>query len=217
MNKKKYILLTLMLSLININNVYASCSQETLEEFAKVEDQYTITYEFNRDTKDYTITIGYYDLNKFNVEFDAKIDIRNIRFLENNTIIIKNISPNEYTFNIINSCFAVLKEENIVIPKYNIYFDDPACEGIEDFYLCQPSYEKEIDYDTFLSRINTYKKKLQKEEQDINDENKKNESSVSNFISDNLSTILIVMVFVILVIITGIVTFKSIKKSRGFE
>lgn len=216
MNKKKYIMITLIISLLNINNVYASCSQETLEEFAKVEDQYTITYEFNRDTKDYTITIGYYDLYKFNVEFDPKIDISNIRFLENNTITIKNISPNEYTFNIINSCFEVIKEENIVIPKYNIYFDDPACEGIEDFYLCQPSYEKEIDYDTFLSRINTYKKKLQKEEQENKNE-KSQQESPTDFINNNLSTIIIVTVFVILVIITSIISFKSIKKSRGFE
>ena len=55
--KKRYSALTSLLFLINIPNTYASCTQEELNEFKKIENEYKVTYEFNKDTKDYTMTL----------------------------------------------------------------------------------------------------------------------------------------------------------------
>ena len=97
------------------------------------------------------------------------------------------------------------------------------CEGIEEFVLCQPTYDKEIDYDTFVSRVNTYKKTKQEkvvDEPQKETENKKINVIINNilkFIQDNLFTITIITVFAIAIIVTIILTAKKIKKSRRLE
>ena len=53
MNRKKYLILTTMLSLLCINKTYAACTQQEINDFKKIEDEYKITYKFDKETKTY--------------------------------------------------------------------------------------------------------------------------------------------------------------------
>lgn len=222
MNRKKNLILTAMLSLLCINKTYAACTQQEINDFKKVEDEFKVTYEFNKETKDYTITLYSPDYSKYGFSLDAKTPIDKYHFSNPTSLICEGIKPGEYTFDVkivSETCNEKLKTIQINLPKYNKYSEDPLCDGIEEFVLCQPTYDKEIDYDTFVSRINTYKR-TQKETEDATNEEKKENKILENifeYIKQNALEIIIVVIFMILMSITIILTTKSIKKSRRLE
>ena len=218
MIRKKYLILTAMLSLLCINKTYAACTQEEINEFKKIEDEYKITYEFNLSTKDYTVTFNGINIQKYEYHFDTKLNLKNYVSSTENSVTFSNIKPGEYANEIYGTtkeCNSLLKKINLKLAKYNKYYGNPLCEGIEEFVLCQPTYDKEIDKETFESRVNTYKKMKNDNQETPNVETEENE--ILSYIKDNLVQIIIVTIFVILVIITTIVTAKSIKKSRRLE
>ena len=51
MKINKYIPLTAMLFLSCITNTYAACTQDEINEFKRIEDDYKVTYDFNKNTK----------------------------------------------------------------------------------------------------------------------------------------------------------------------
>ena len=224
MIKKRYLTLTLALSLIGMNKSYAACTQEQLDAFKLVEKEYKITYELNRSTKDYTVKLQENENNKYEYVFSENLVKDKILSVENNTTIIERVYPGEYTVYIRSKeelCNDNLKTITIKLPRYNIYSEDPLCDGIEEFYLCQETYEKEIDRETFESRINTYKKsKEQQNKQETSKDNEAKEKGLNElltYIQNNPIQVIIVVIFIILVIITIIVTIKQSRKSRRLE
>lgn len=224
MNKKKYFVLTTILFFSLLPKTYASCNQEEIDEFKKIEDDYKITYEFNKDTKDYTITLHQNDSEKYLYVFDEKINTNGtIGVDNNNNITISKMSPGEYVFEIVtddNDYSCELKKIELKLLKYNIYSEDPLCNGIEEFYLCQPYYEKDIDRETFESRVNTYKKTKVEEENKNQEEEKEDKESKNKllvYIQNNLYQVIIIAIFIILTITTIIVTIIQQRKSRRLE
>ena len=225
MIKKRYLTLTLALSLIGMNKSYAACTQEQLDAFKLVEKEYKITYELNHQTKLYNV-IFHRDINKnYTYAIDSNMNKNENIYVTDNVITYKNISPGEYTIEIIDtddSCKDAYKTITIKVPRYNKYSEDQLCEGIEEFYLCQENYEKEIDRETFESRVNTYKIKKEKddnkqEEIETNKEYDKGLLEIIEYIQENLTQVIIITVFIILIIITTIVTVKQSRKSRRLE
>ena len=224
MKKNKYIIATLMMFFVSINYISADCN-EIKKEFKKVSSKYTVKYEINEDTKDYTLTFYTPLLEKYNYEFKENAKDFKFEKVIDDGLVFSNVKPGEYKFDVIDlerKCNESLKTITLKLPKFNKYKDDPLCKGIEDFVLCSPTYDKEIDYETFKSRIETYKKGKLKEEEhkEENQEIQKEPTfleNVLNYIKLNLLTIIIIIVFVILLTITIIVTAKSIRKSRRLE
>ena len=216
----KKTIFTTILFLTCITNTYAACTQEEINEFKKIEDQYTVKYEFNKDTKDYTLTFNAPRMDEYS--YQLNLDMNKVRF-KNSTetsFTFSGILAGEYKFEIAGikgECEDVLKTITLNLSEYNKFADDPLCEGIEEFVLCQPIYEKEIDYETFVSRVNTYKKSKEKKEQKQEPQQTAKENPVLEYIQENLIQIIIIVIFIILVIITTCVTIKSIRKSRRLE
>lgn len=216
----KKTIFTTILFLICITNTYAACTQEEINEFKKIEDQYTVKYEFNNDTKDYNITFNYPQNEKYTYQRGA--DMENIKYVTNTdtSITYSGLKPGEYQIEIIGiseTCNDLLKKMTLKLAKYNNYSNDPLCEGIEEFVLCQPTYDKDIDYDTFVSRVNTYKKTKEKKEQNEQTNVAKEENKILSYIKDNIIPIIITIIFIILVLITTVLTVKSYRKSRRLE
>lgn len=219
MVKKKYIVLILMLSLLNINKTHAVCSKEEIDTFKKIENKFKVTYEFNKGSKDYTLKFKTPNQSSFDyiIYTDVKLDCEKINEEETECY---NFPPNTYDLAIIgltDTCDDELKTLTLKLDRYNSFSEDPLCEGIEEFVLCQPTYNKEVDYETFVSRVNTYKKTKLKEEQERLENETQQENEIITYIKDNFIQIIIITIFVILVIITTIVSFKSIRKSRRLE
>ena len=215
----KKTIFTTILFLTCITNTYAACTQEEIDEFKKIEDEYTIKYEFNKDTKDYTLYFSNPLKDKFSyfIETGEKMTCTNI---DDITIKCTGIKSNKYNIEILgttDTCDEILKKTTLNLKEYNNYSNDPLCDGIEEFVLCQPTYDKEIDYDTFVSRINTYKKTKENKEKENKVEIEEEENKVILYIRGNLIKIIIITIFTILVLITVYTTIKSIRKSRRLE
>lgn len=215
----KQSIFTIMLFLICITNTYAACTQEEINEFKKIADEYTIKYEFNKETKDYTVTFYAPLMDKYNYSIPVEMGEITDMILIENGYIIKGIKPGEYKIEVSTNtptCNNSLKTITLKLAKYNSFSEDPLCNDIEEFVLCQPTYDKDIDYETFASRVNTYKKnKENKVVEEVEEPVEKNE--ILEYIKNNLIQIIIISIFVILVLITAIITIKSIRKSRRLE
>ncbi|MDO4395058.1 MAG: hypothetical protein Q4C23_03665 [Mycoplasmatota bacterium] len=224
MQKTKYFMLFGLLFFLCLDSVYATCSTNELNEFKRIKDDYKVTYEFNQKNKTYTL----YFNNPNNDKFGYTIEVEDASSLKCTTNDNKTIAKcpdflsGDYVIDIIGktkTCDDTLKTINLHLPKYNTYSEDPLCEGLEDFYLCDPTYEKDLDRETFESRIANYKKQLTIKKSSKQEDNKSNEviNNIKKFLEDNLVTIIVVTIFIILLIITIIMTIKSSRKSRWLE
>lgn len=227
MKKKIYVLVTLALFLFNIEPISAACTQDAKNGFKKVEDKYKVTYEYDKSTKKYNIIFTgskpseYFYQIYTNETFECSV-------INDTTSKCGYFPEGTYTVvisGVTNECNEILKTEKIVLPHYNELADDPLCEGIEEYILCNPEYSKEIDYESFVSRTESYKKNKpnKKEEVVVEKEEEKEKQTnetlnkIVNFFKQYWIEIIVVVVFIILLIATIIVKAKSIRKSRYLE
>ena len=218
---KKIIMITLVSLIVNTNIIYAECTSKDTDYFKSIEDKYQTTYEFNKDTKTYTISLTYEDTSSFTYRIDGSgIDDKNIKFSDNK-LLIDNLNSGQYTIYVIgasDSCNDVFKKETITLPQYNQYAYDPACEGIEEFALCSPTYDKELDYNTFISRVNSYKKS--KTNNDKPDNNVEEKNTILEWLKNNYFYIIYAVIGIVVLLII-ILTIKAIynneRKRRRLE
>lgn len=223
MNRKKYIALTLILSLFSVDNVYASCTKELEKEFLKIKSQYKTTTTFDSNTKTYTAKIEKAINDNF-AYASAIISEYECEKISDTVTECYGIKPGTTLYaNVIgttDNCGGILKQDVIELDNLNKYYNDPLCEGIEEFVLCQETYGREIDRETFEYRIKTYKESKQ---QKIEEEQKKNEeesnilNKITTYIKENIIQTIIIVVFIILAIISTIVMINTSKKSRRLE
>ncbi len=218
---KKIIMITLVSLIVNTNIIYAECTSKDTDYFKSIEDKYQTTYEFNKDTKTYTISLTYEDTSSFTYRIDGSgIDDKNIKFSDNK-LLIDNLNSGQYTIYVIgasDSCNDVFKKETITLPQYNQYAYDPACEGIEEFALCSPTYDKYLDYNTFISRVNSYKKS--KTNNDKPDNNVEEKNTILEWLKNNYFYIIYAVIGIVVLLII-ILTIKAIynneRKRRRLE
>ena len=219
MKLNKYIPLTLILFLSSILPAYAECTQDEINAFKKVEDEYVVTYDFNKDTKDYSLTFSISQTGGFAYVFDPKINTDNFQTATDTSFTYTGIQPGEYKIEIVSAnkdCNETLKEINLKLDKYNPYSEDELCNGIEEFVLCQPTYGKDIDYDTFVSRTKTYintKKKSPIEEPNIETPQNK----IIKYLQENWIEIVGGISITSIILVMIIVTAKKARKSRRLE
>lgn len=216
---KKILTFTILLSLLFPNLVKAECDNKD-EYFESIKDQFKVTYE-----TDYELKQNVLILNNPHPESYFMILVSYGEYSCNAkgeyTKKCTNIKPGEYEIKIYNnnnySCSV--GTINFTLPWFNEYYNDDLCKGLEDFYLCQPDYDKEIDYDTFKSRIELYINKQDEKTENDNDIKKnikqaEEKFNIIEYINNNLATIIIITIFVILTTVTIILTINSERKRR---
>lgn len=222
MIKKKHIALILILSLFSVENVYAEgeCTYENKKEFREYSKDFKVTYEFNLETKDYTVTTYNPKPDKYRyIISEVPFIIAKNETIENKTLY-SNIPAGKYLIKVFENeggCLSILKKIEIDMPQYNPYYQDPLCEGVEEFVLCQPTYKREINRETFEYRINDYKQKKEEKIEIQMQKEKITKEKIFNYINDNIIQIIVIVIFIILVIITSIITIKMTRKSRRLE
>lgn len=219
---KKILIITLVSLIINTNIIYAECTTKDYEYFKSIEDKYQTSYEFNKETKTYSIKLTYGDTSTFIYDIENKnIEDATLEVIDNK-LVVGNLVPGEYTIRLVggsDSCNDTFKTEKITLPKYNQYAYAPECEGIEEFVLCSPTYDKYIDYSVFLSRVNTYKKNKENNSNNNND-NEKEKTTILEWMQDNIQYIIyaiigIIVLFIIALIIK--VIYNKERKRRRLE
>ena len=214
---KRKILLTLISFITFTPEIYAECTNEDFNNFKKISDEYKVTYEYNQETKLYDIT--FYDPapEKYTFVINGAAD-GEFKIKDKNNYTYVGISPGDYKITIkgiTDACQDAFKTINLNLPKYNKYSEDPLCKGNEEFVLCQPTYDKDIDYDTFKERLEVYKKT--KAENNAKNNNTKKENIVINYIKNNIVQVSLIAISLVLVIIIIIPIAKRQKKSRRLE
>ena len=225
MIKKKHIALILILSLFSVDNVYANtCNMRLIKEFKKISNNYNIDYRYNIEKESYTVILKYSTNSKFDYQIYG-IDELECEQINSTTKECHNFKVGKYNYGIDGKneeCEQNVKVGEFEIKELKNYSNDPLCIGIEEFVLCQKDYYKDMEYETFVSRVNTYKKtKKEKEEKEeiIKKEEEKNalKNNIKTFIEKNKLEIIIVIIFIVLVTISTIVMIKSSRKSRRLE
>lgn len=217
MKKKKKILLTIISFIAFTSKTYAECTNEEVNAFKKISNEYKVTYEMNTESKLYNLT--FYDPapDKYTFVINGATD-GDFIIHDNNNYQYLGLSPGEYTVTIegvTNTCKDVLKTINLSLPKYNKYTEDPLCKGIEEFVLCQSTYDKDIDYETFKQRVEVYKKTKTENNIKTDDINKNN--AIVNYFKNNIGQISLITISLVLVIIVITLIAKRQKKSRRLE
>ena len=218
MKKTKYIILLISLSLLFPCTTYADCSNDELNFFKEHEEEYQVTYEYDKEIGSYDIVLSKPENSPFSYVIKTDYDYDATR-RDATTIVCGKFSGGNYEIVLkgkTDECYETIKIFTIKLSKPNKYYGDPLCEGIEEFVLCKETYDKEIDYDTFVSRVEAYKSSKQEEIPNVTKKDDKFEE-IKSYLEDNLLQIIVVAAFAITVIITAIVTIKRVKKSRRLE
>lgn len=226
MLKRKYLVFLLMLFILFSSKAYASCTESELKEFNDLESKIKATYYIENNQYIFKIYNPAPTLFKYDIYSTARIQCEVID--DNNMTCV---SADEIKYDIIvigKNCKDTVEAPEV--KKYNKFSESELCNGIEEFALCQPDYEKEITEEEFKSRVETYKKSLTKGDnskdtsnESKNDNSKNDEEKVSifdkiiNYINSHLVIIIAISIFVILATVAIILKVKSFKKSRRLE
>ena len=239
MKKTRYFILFLFTFLLISPKVYAACTETELKQFKEIENKFTVTYTYNANDQN---VIKLYNPDPENYEYRVIAEENknpNITFnrINDNTYEATGNIDVEYKVIVVNkkaSCDDMLKTFTISPPPENGYSDDPLCEGIEEFILCQEGYNKPVTREDFESRVEAYKESIQKDndintsgnnDSSSNDENSNNNKTdsesiinkITSYIKENLVQVIIIIIFIILLIVTAIISIKSAIKSRRLE
>ena len=216
MNKKVYSIMTLLMLLISIPFVKASCTNEELSELKKEARVIKVEYEHKGKTINED---GGEDYNKYNVDIinipnDYYIIISdglNYKLTPTDGKITRELVNGKWEIEVYsNKCEEVIDTITLRLPRFNIYSLDPLCKGIDGdkFPLCGKYYEYDVSYDSFKERVDHYRKtyKINDTEEKPQTKDKNYLNIILTFITDYklyiagaLSIILIILIIVILI------------------
>lgn len=216
--KLKYMLVTILMYILLIPNVYATtCDKEDRLNKKEIANSVEITAtlakdENGKDTGNYNLTIKGLD-NEFYIEETVTDQLYSSNTFTNGTLTINNLESGNYRFKIYYDVCAdeLLKTIKYRLPKYNHYANNSLCKGItkDDLDVCDKFYQGELTDEIFEQRIYDY---LQKKENIAQQEKKENSipNKIIKFVKEYYIYVIAALIFLV-IIISRIV----INKKRG--
>lgn len=223
MKNVRYILFSIIILLIGIFHVEASCTNEELSILKQTADKIKVTYKHLGKVADEE---GSYHYNDFEVNIKNISDDLYILTLANTIKLIPErqqikttLSSGLWSLNVYSiKCEQKIDEISVLIPRFNEYSLDPLCDGIngDDFPLCGKYYEYDVNYENFKIRVNNYR--ITHKIEDNKENSKENRLSVLfnkiiDFVVEYRFYLSISLLIILLVLIVFIITGKQ--RSRG--
>lgn len=216
MKKVKFISFIFICFFGFIFKVNASCSYTRLANLKKLAANVNVTYTYKIENNVASFDIRFANLTNDIYLYDSS---NNKKYVINGETTLKNFKDGfKYRFfiksNDSNCKDEVLSTKYVSLPKYNIFYGDKACEGIEDYVLCQKwgSY-KLNSYSDYIAQINKYKKSLIKEKEIVNEEIR---VSLIDKIIEFLLKYYIIILSVIIFTCLGLMVYLTKKDSFKF-
>lgn len=217
----KKIMFLLIMFLLSINVVYADCSTEDIKKYKAQVNNVDITYMVREpELGEFGIINGIIDLIIQNLPdgfyvyssyFDSNYYVSD---WENGIIYMYDHMYGNYSFNIYHESCPSKKIRTIQfkVPRYNPYSEDELCNDIPEGNLdvCEPWYDYDLDYDTFVKKVEDYKMQSKPKAEVEKDWF----TSVIDTITTFLSTYITYIILGIVVLIT-IVVIIMINRKRG--
>jgi len=222
MKNIRYVIFTVIFLFLNIFYVQASCTNEELLALKEEADKIKITYKHMGvvEREEYT------DYNSFEVTVKNASDKFYITYLSgservnlNNEEVKITLRNGTWYFKVFSSeCDCEVSEIKVFLPRFNMYYLDPLCKGIDgdDFALCGKYYEYDVDYDNFVARVNHYRATYKIKDSEITDEENNFEVILNNlldFVIKYKLYVIVTLIVILFVIVTILIVRK--RKKRG--
>ena len=143
------------------------CSNQDKVKFQKMAKNITTTYDYIEEngTVAFTVTLSNVP-NDFVIQHLASDQEYRT---ENGEIVFNNMAAGtSYRFDVYTSDEACFLERlysiYVNLPSYNPYYNDPICEGIENYKFCNKWQQVNLTYDEFVKEVNRYKASLKQPE-----------------------------------------------------
>ncbi len=160
--KRIFTITLIILCLLLIPKVKASsCDDADIVRLTKIATNvnFSYTYQEYKDSVLFTI-----NLSNMNSEIYLKDFEHNKTYRYNGEIVnhATGYKDNQTVrFDIYSTkCKELLFTNYVNLPPYNSYYDDPLCEGISTYYLCQKWSYVSLNYNGFKAKIEEYKKEI---------------------------------------------------------
>ncbi len=180
----KLILFTLILILPL--KVFGACTVDDKIRYLSLASNITTSYDYIEANDRVTFSITIHNVHK---DLVVKDTVNNKSYSSNrndlNNYTISNLKDgNNYSFSIYakrgDCSYKLLNTVYVNLPRYNKYYKDPICNGLDNYNLCQRWGEiGNINYETFKEKVEEYKKETVVEEE-IKDNNKKSLSIIES-------------------------------------
>lgn len=167
MDKKKYFFLFLLLFLLPAN-IKAACSVEEKVRLKSLASNINFSYKYvMRDNGSVRFDITISNLHP-DLYINDKYYAQTIYYNDAKEITINEYDPGiSIQYDIVSNYGACQGEKiftnYVTLPSYNYYYNDPLCEGIEDYSLCKKWSTVSLTHEQFESNIQKYKDSLKKE------------------------------------------------------
>lgn len=145
---------------------FGACSVDDKVRYLSLASNITTSYDYTEVNDKVTFSITIHNVHK---DLVVKDNINNRSYSSNrndlNNYTVSNLKDGtNYSFSIYakstDCSYKLLNTVYVNLPKYNKYYKDSACTGVESYNLCQRWGEiGDINYETFKSKVEEYKNK----------------------------------------------------------
>lgn len=163
---------------------FGACSVDDKVRYLSLASNITTSYDYTEVNDKVTFSITIHNVHK---DLVVKDNVNNRSYSSNrndlNNYTVSNLKDGtNYSFSIYakngDCSYKLLNTVYVNLPKYNKYYKDSACTGIESYNLCQRWGEiGDINYETFKSKVEEYKNKS-----DVSDEIKDDDVKTTSII-----------------------------------
>lgn len=145
---------------------FGACTVDDKVRYLALASNITTSYDYTETNDKVIFSITIHNVHK---DLVVKDNINNKSYSSNrndlNDYMISNLKDGtNYSFDVYaksgDCSYKLLNTIYVNLPKYNKYYKDSICNGIENYNLCQRWGEVgNIGYETFKSKVEEYKKK----------------------------------------------------------
>lgn len=175
---RRIIVIFILLLLVPITKVEgARCSYSEIARLKKIASNVNVSYDYTESDSSVTFQITLNNLNE-DIYFVDQSNYRQYKY-STDELTLSNYQSGQtirYVFYATdpNCDDEPLYTARVVLPVYNQYYNDPVCNDVRDYSLCQKWSSHNLSYDEFVKKVNDYKNSLivpeQPEEPPVADE-----------------------------------------------
>lgn len=165
-----------------------ACTVDDKVRYLTLASNITTSYDYTEANNKVTFSITIHNVHK---DLVVKDNVNNKSYSNNrnnlNNYTITNLKDGtNYSFSVYaksgDCSYKLLNTIYVNLPKYNKYYKDSVCAGIESYNLCQRWGEiGDMNYETFKSKVEEYKKETVIEEEPKNYDDEKATSIIEIF------------------------------------
>lgn len=206
MKKKAFMMLFICLLLFPFS-IKAFCYSKDKVKFQKLAENIDYTYVFDENTKTFNIIF---------TNLQTSLSLNGVVYPNQETTLTGFIPGNSYNFVVKtndSTCYdEMIKTIYVTLPIYNANYNDPLCQGLHDYDICQK-------WGNYISDRSEFEKQIQKINTSVNENDNQISQEEYKGIFDYLANIFvntyyIVLPIIIVVCLIGI--YKLNKKDRLF-